>query len=270
MRNKKISIIMSVYNTQNYLSRAIESILNQIYKNIEFIIINDGSTDSSINIIQKYAKNDNRILVVDQKNMGLTKALNIATCKATGDYIARMDADDISLLNRFENFMDYINRKGDIDIYSTPAIVIDENDNTKKIIPNYFRRNGFDQKLLNYYNSMIHGTLIVKTEILKKYKYNEEYKYSQDFELYHRLMKNGYKISYDKNNITYQLRVHSDSISNTQKPEQLRLYEKIFEDNSLRFYQLSFIHKIYFRLIDIYFFFKKKLYSHYQSNNVIR
>ncbi len=101
---------------------------------------------------------------------------------------------------------------------------------------------------------MIHGTLIVKSNILKKYKYNEDYKYSQDFELYHRLMSYGYKISYDKDNITYQLRVHSNSISSTNKIEQSKLYKQIFEDNNLKFYDHTIINRIYFKFIDLIYY----------------
>jgi glycosyltransferase involved in cell wall biosynthesis len=247
----KISVIMAVYNGEQYLNKAIDSILNQTYKNIEFIIINDGSTDKSLKIIRKYAKKDKRIVVVNHNNIGLTRSLNVGIDIASGEYIARMDADDISLTNRFSNFIKYIELNGGIDLYSTPAYIINKDDNILKRIPNYFRVNRFEQKLLNYYNSMIHGTLIVQYDILKIYKYNEEYKYSQDFELYHVLIKNGYTISYDKNNISYQLRVHSNSISNTKKTEQLKLYRKIFKDNNLKFYEQNFMNRVYFKFIDI-------------------
>ena len=103
---------------------------------------------------------------------------------------------------------------------------------------------------------MVHGALVVKTDILKKYMYNEEFVYSQDFELYHRLMRSGYKISYDKNNTSYKLRVHSDSISNIHKSEQRIQYRKIFNDNNIKFYKHNIFHRIYFKLVDIYFYLK--------------
>ena len=247
---------MSVFNAEKYLANAIESILSQTYKNIEFIIINDGSSDNSLEIIKYYAFNNGNIIIIDQKNKGLTKSLNKGIEEATGDYIARMDADDISSIDRFEKFIDYVNKNGEIDFYSTPAYVIDEKGTMQKTIPNYFRRNGFDKKLLNYQNSMIHGALVVKTDILKKFMYNEEYVYSQDFELYHRLIRNGYEISYDKNNTSYRLRVHSNSISNTHKSEQRMHYRKVFKDNNIKFYKHNILHRIYFRLVDIYYTFK--------------
>lgn len=245
---------MSVFNAKKYLAKAIESILSQTYKNIEFIIINDGSSDNSLQIIKYYAFNNGNIIVIDQKNKGLTKSLNIGIEKATGDYIARMDADDISSTDRFENFIDYIGKNGEIDLYSTPAYVVNEKGMVQKTIPNYFRRNGFNKKLLNYYNSLIHGTLIVKTDILKRYMYNEEYLYSQDFELYHRLIGNGYEISYNKKSISYKLRIYSGSTSSIHKSEQRIQYRKIFNDYNIKFYKHNILHRIYFRLIDIYYY----------------
>lgn len=101
-RNPTISVVMSVYNGDRYLKEAISSILNQTYKDFEFIIINDGSTDGSGLIINEASKVDTRVRVFSQKNKGLVTSLNIGTSKARGTYLARMDADDISLPNRLE------------------------------------------------------------------------------------------------------------------------------------------------------------------------
>jgi len=259
MENKLISVIMSVYNTEKYLAEAIESILNQSYKHFEFIIINDGSSDNSLEIIQRYDLLDNRIILINQKNKGLTKSLNIAIKRASGYYIARQDADDISLPNRFLNFMTFIKDNGHIDMYSTPAYIINETSEVEKTIPNYFRRNGFNKRLLDYYNSMIHGTLIIRSKIIKDYLYNEDFRFSQDFELYHRLMSFGYIISYDKNNITYKLRIHGDSISRKNSNKQNKFNELVFVLNNKKLYELSFFNRLYFKVIDVLSFIKEKV-----------
>ena len=90
----KVSVVMSVFNQERYLSTAIDSILNQSYTDFEFIIVNDGSTDSSNEIILGYK--DKRIGLIQQENSGLPAALNMAISKAKGDFIARLDADDIA------------------------------------------------------------------------------------------------------------------------------------------------------------------------------
>ena len=103
----ELSVVMSVYNAELFLNEAIQSILDQTYQNFEFIIVNDGSTDNSLKIITSF--NDNRIIVIDQENQGLSKSLNTGVSISNGKYIARMDADDISLPNRFELQLDFFN-----------------------------------------------------------------------------------------------------------------------------------------------------------------
>ena len=90
----KISIVVPIFNVENYLQRCIDSIINQTYINIEIILVNDGSTDSCFKICEKYAKQDARILVIDKKNGGLGSARNAGIEKMTGDYVAFVDSDD--------------------------------------------------------------------------------------------------------------------------------------------------------------------------------
>lgn len=106
--NPMISVVMSVYNGELYLDEAIESILNQTYKDFEFIIINDGATDKSLEIIEKYKNQDDRIVLISRENKGLIASLNEGIEKARGKYIARMDADDISLPKRFEEQVEFM------------------------------------------------------------------------------------------------------------------------------------------------------------------
>ena len=103
MNNPAISVIMTAYNTEKYIKEAIESILNQTFKDFEFIIVDDGSTDNTRLIIEEYAKKDRRIKILyNKKNLGIVKSLNKAIAIAKGKYIARMDSDDVSKLNRLE------------------------------------------------------------------------------------------------------------------------------------------------------------------------
>ena len=118
-------------------------------------------------IIKKYEKIDSRIILIDQKNIGLTKSLNKAINIAKGDYIARMDSDDISLLDRFMNFINYYKKNQNLMIYTNPAITIDSFGNSVRKIPSYLRRNGFNVRMLDYTNSLIHGTLIINSDLLK-------------------------------------------------------------------------------------------------------
>lgn len=94
MEKEKVSIIIPVYNSESTLKRCIESVINQTYKNIEILIINDGSKDKSLNIMNEYKNKDERIIVINQKNKGLSGARNTGVNNATGDYITFIDSDD--------------------------------------------------------------------------------------------------------------------------------------------------------------------------------
>ena len=92
--NKKLSIIVPVYNTEKYLERCLDSLVSQTYSSLEIITVNDGSTDNSLNILNKYAQKDKRIMVIDRDNGGLSAARNTGILKATGDYLGFVDSDD--------------------------------------------------------------------------------------------------------------------------------------------------------------------------------
>ncbi len=125
MANPRIDVIMSVYNGEKYLREAIESVLGQTYTNVKFIIVDDGSDDSSFDIINSFA--DERIKVIrNERTEGLTKSLNKALKAAEGKYVARQDADDTSLPSRFENQVDFLEKQPEVDVLGTGIILIDE------------------------------------------------------------------------------------------------------------------------------------------------
>lgn len=125
MATPKVSVVMPVYNGQRYLRQVIDSILNQTFKDFEFIIINDGSTDSTKKILEGYF--DRRIVIIEnQQNLGFTKSLNRGLKRARGEYIARQDADDISLPERLEKMVDFLDKNKDVGLLGASFIKIDE------------------------------------------------------------------------------------------------------------------------------------------------
>ena len=135
MMNKfdKLSVIMSVYNSEENLSDSIESILNQTYKNFEFLIMDDGSSDNSSEILGEYAKKDNRVKIFkNSDNLGLTKSLNILISSSKGEYLARQDSDDISSKDRFEKQLNYLSLNN-LDACTVRAL----GSTTKKLIPKH-------------------------------------------------------------------------------------------------------------------------------------
>ena len=126
----KYSFIVPVYNTEKYLNKCLDSILNQTYKNFEVIIINDGSPDNSINIIKDYQARYNNIIVIDEENGGLSVARNNGIKAATGNYLIFVDSDDYVELDLLENIEKEIE---DVDVLRY-QVIMESDDGTKKII----------------------------------------------------------------------------------------------------------------------------------------
>ncbi len=176
---------MSVYNAEKYLREAIESILNQTFTDFEFLIINDCSTDTSRTIIVSYT--DNRIKLIDNEiNIGLTKSLNKGIDLAQGKYIARIDADDISLPKRLLKQVDFLDKNTEYVAVGSEAISIDEYGNE---INTWNCGCNFEQFYVNLFfgNTIPHSSVLIRSQIIKEFKYNENFKYAQDYELWQRI-----------------------------------------------------------------------------------
>lgn len=189
MNNPKISVIMSVHNGGEYLKEAIQSVLNQTCADFEFIIINDGSTDNSLSIINSFQ--DQRIKLISRENKGLVQSLNEGMKLATGEFIARMDADDISLPERFSRQVEFLKKNPDIYLCGTWAKTIDAND---KITGEYTYPPLTHDKIKKYlllHNSFIHPSVMFKKEVINKVGvYNKKYKHIEDYEFWTRVLKN--------------------------------------------------------------------------------
>jgi len=180
--NPKVSVVMSVYNGELYLKEAIDSILNQTFTNFEFIIINDASTDNSRAIIENY--NDERIRLLDNyNNQGLPQCLNQGIRIANGKYIARMDADDISLPERLEKQVKFMEENLDIGVCGTWVKIIGVN-------PEWIRKLDTDHQTMRcnfiFEHQMVHPTVIMRKDLLLKNNlfYNPAYLKAQDYELW--------------------------------------------------------------------------------------
>ena len=184
---------MSVYNGQPYVKEAVKSILNQSYKNFEFIIVNDASTDGTL----KYLKSlkDKRIKIINNpKNLGLAASLNKAIRQSKGVYIARMDADDICLPNRLASQLGYLEHNPDV---SLCGCWVDLINNNGKVIGEKKYPIGDRQikKALKWYQPIVHPTFFAKSEFYKQLNgYNENFDYAEDYELLARSIKK-YKLA---------------------------------------------------------------------------
>ena len=135
MLNVFFSIIIPVYNAEKYLSRCLDSVVNQSFKDIEIIIVNDGSTDMSADIIEEYARKDSRIKLIDQENKGQGYARNIGINSGRGDYIIFVDSDDYVELDMCEKFYDILQNKK-IEVLINPFFFVKKSN--KKLFGDYF------------------------------------------------------------------------------------------------------------------------------------
>jgi len=162
-----ISVLMSVFNGEQYLREAIDSILNQTFQDFEFIIIDDGSTDSSAGIINSYK--DSRIHFIQQDNVGISESLNRGITLAKGKYIARMDADDISDPDRFRYQYEYMRANNDIDILGGHARLIDTEGRVigEKLKPTSSK---VINRAIEYACPLNHPTYMVRTDVYRELK----------------------------------------------------------------------------------------------------
>ena len=209
-----ISIIMSTYKEEeNLLRESIESILNQTYKDFEFIIILDHpENDLHKRIIEKYSKIDNRIrFFVNEKNIGLTGSLNRGLSLAKGEYIARMDADDISLPYRLERQLEYI-KKNQYDLIGGITQMIDEDGNSIysiQKVPTDFNK---IKKALRYGQCIAHPTWLGRKEVFDYLNGYRNIPFCEDFDFTLRVVLNGFKIS-NLNETVLKYRMTKNSIS---------------------------------------------------------
>ena len=175
---------MSVYNAEDFLDESIQSILDQTFKDFEFIIINDGSTDASLQIIEKYKDRDKRISLISRENRGLIKSLNEGLSMAQGRYIARMDADDISLPLRLEKQFYFMEDNPDIGISGTWI------ETFTSAVPNKIGRYSLGDKMIKaellFSSPFAHPSVIMRRKFLLEYSlsYNTLYQDAEDYGLW--------------------------------------------------------------------------------------
>lgn len=214
MKNPKISVIVSVYNTEKYIEKCLDSLLNQTYSNIEIVVINDCSTDGSLKILKKYAKKyDNMILIENKENKGLSYSRNVGLEKATGEYIGYIDSDDYVDPTYYEQMMKAIKKeKSEIAIADMKIVYEDGS------FPDYVSKgcNGEVNTLNIIKNGLAASACnkLFKREIIEKYKFSEG-KLNEDLAVILPSIVAAKKISYVENNNYYYVQ-HTGSIQNSR------------------------------------------------------
>ncbi len=252
IKKPTISVIMTVYNGEAFLFSAIESVLTQTYSNWELIIINDASSDKTLNIIQNYLSQDKRIkLINNQYNLGRAISRNLGLKKALGDYIAILDSDDISLPERLEKEKNFLDFNRSYFLVGCGAWHINKNN---KIIGSFQPLTKFSliKKKLPKQNCFYHSTIMFRNI---NFLYREKFFYAQDYDFFLQLLLKNKKMTNLKQPlIKYRLHHHSASVEKqleqflfAQKAQEF-YYQKnttnhdkysIFDPNSIIHYDLK-------------------------------
>lgn len=213
-----VSILMSVYNAQDTLGQGIDSILAQTYRNWEMIIVDDGSSDGSAEIIRHYAQADSRIRPVAQKNTGLTIALNNGIPHCRGKYIARQDADDFSYPERIQVQVALMEADSSIVLCGGNCDSIYENGLS---VPWGWRDDESLKKVLMFRTPFAHSTAMMRADVLKNLGgYDASFKTSQDMELWIRMANTG-RVSMARQSLIKRHVIKGSSISAKRKWRQV-------------------------------------------------
>ena len=235
MKDILISVILPVYNGAPYLDEAIVSILKQTHDNFELIVINDGSTDESLVILEKYAAQDSRIIIINRQNKGLVYSLNEGILKAKGKYIARMDADDVSDISRLESQIEYI-EKHNLDICGGHYLLIDDEGriNGLNVVP--ISHEMCTLSLL-FKVPFAHPSVMIRKRFLDEnsLEYGQSaYKIAEDLDLWLRMQKCGARFG-NVDSVVLKYRMLGESLSKVNNAPILKetkaMLRQFYKDN---------------------------------------
>lgn len=218
-----VTVLMSVYNGEKFLQESIDSILNQTFKDFEFLIIDDCSTDASPQILAEYAKKDRRVRILrNEVNRRLPKSLNIGLKAAKGKYIARQDADDISEPERLAAQVKFLDKNPSVLLVGTFNSVIDSNGNILRRSSKPVHHEELLQELLMW-NPFTHGSVMFRA--VDEIQYDERQTVTEDYALWCHLALRGDLANLDSH--LYRLRVHEESVSATNQVRQMQQTRQI-------------------------------------------
>ena len=180
--NNTVSVIIPVYNQEKYIEQCLNSVVNQTYTNLEIIVIDDCSTDSSINIVNNFMNKDNRIKLIElPENKGVSTARNTGIDMATGDYICFIDSDDVWVLNKIEKQVKFMNENNYEFIYSNYAYLSERHKNSN--INNNRNKTTNVPKKITYKEAIKNTTIFVSTVMLNMHKLTKEQIYMPNYEI---------------------------------------------------------------------------------------
>ena len=226
-----VSVLMPVYNGEKFLKEATKSVLHQSFGDFEFIIINDGSKDNTEEIIEDFAKKDNRIVYEkNEKNMGISYTLNKGMRLANGKYIARMDADDISEPERLEKQFEYMENNPNCGVLGTNYVSFYED--TKETFNIVKPENDREIKLCGLFDrEFCHPAVMMRTDVFREngLEYNPEYNGAEDFELWKRAKR--FTEFHNLQDFLLRVRINEENLSEHQKTKRALLVNNVINSS---------------------------------------
>jgi glycosyltransferase involved in cell wall biosynthesis len=228
-----ISVLMPVYNRREYVRLAVESILGQTFGHFEFVIIDDGSTDGATDILREYARRDRRVVLLEQENTGYTRALNRGLARARGEFIARMDSDDVSLPERLQVQVRFLRGRPRVVAVGGQGIEIDADGDWLRPLRKLLTHEEIEGRLLGHSprneGGLIHPAVLMRREAaLRVGSYRPEYEPAEDRDLWLRLAEVGELANVPETVIQY--RVHAGSVSVERAARQHDAARRAIED----------------------------------------
>jgi glycosyltransferase EpsE len=237
----KVSVIMGAYNCQSTIKKAIDSIRSQTFKDWEFLVCDDASVDGTWEVLKEIASKDNRIIIIkNQCNLGLAGALNNCISQAQGDYLARQDADDVSVYTRLEEQVAYMDAHSDIAVLGTFMSLFGEDGFSWGI-----NRPPINPSMLDWIkgSAVIHASVMMRRNDIESIgRYNERAIRVEDYNLWMRMISRGYQIR-TLPRVLYN--VHWDYSDYSRKAFKHRITEAKVRLSGYKQMQISFIYYIY-------------------------
>jgi glycosyltransferase involved in cell wall biosynthesis len=234
MSDLAVSVVMPVYNAERYVAEAVESILSQTFSGFEFLITDDGSNDGSLAILERYARQDQRIRLISRPNTGYVRALNEMLDMSRGEFIARMDADDISLPDRFRSQVDFLMHHSECIAVGGQRLAIDSDGDPLFEILNPLTHDEIDLSNINGFGSSIcHPSVMMRRKIVIDIgKYKEKFYAAEDLDLFLRLAEHSRLANLPQVVIKYRL--HPSSVGNSQPARQAETVRQVVREARLR------------------------------------
>lgn len=213
MTPPRVTVLMPVYNTAAYLREAVESILGQTFADFEFIAVDDGSTDGSVAVLEEYAAIDGRLrVIVNDRNHGIVYTLNRGLDAASGEFIARMDSDDIALPDRLERQIRVMVVDPSIAALGGAVSYIDERGHDLGVV----RASVPDEDLL-FGTPLLHPTVVMRRSALGPLRYEERFRLAEDYHLWLRLAKVGRLAALPETVLRYRLSPGASRVRSLRK-----------------------------------------------------